>query len=82
MNASTLNYNETTDAVHKFYCSSTVRAIISSATPTFNNNVTCGSNTLTCGTLTCTTGTLGGNTIATTNQLPNLAGYLKQTILS
>ena len=71
MNGCTLNYNVTTGAVHKFYCSSTVCAIISRATTTFNNNVTCGSNTLTCGTLTCTTGTLGGNTIAT-KQLPNL----------
>ena len=78
MNGGTLNYNVTTGAVHKFYCSSTVCAIISSATTTFNNNVTCGSNSLTCGTLTCTGGTMGGNTIATTNQLPNLTGYLKQ----
>ena len=78
MNGNTLNYNVTTGAVHKFYCSSTVCAIISSATTTFNNNVTCGSNSLTCGTLTCTGGTMGGNTIATTNQLPNLTGYLKQ----
>ena len=38
-------------------------------------NLACGTNSVTCGTLTCTTGTLGGNTIATTNQIPSLTGY-------
>ena len=76
MNGSTLNYNVTSIATDKFYCSSTVCA--SNSATTFNNAVTCGSNTLTCGTLTCTTGALGGNTIATTNQIPSLTGYLKQ----
>ena len=42
---------------------------------TSTGNLTCGTNSVTCGTLTCTTGTLGGNTIATTNQIPSLTGY-------
>ena len=42
---------------------------------TSTGNLACGTNTVTCGTLSCTTGTLGGNTIATTNQIPSLTGY-------
>ena len=42
------------------------------------HNLGCGTNSVTCGTLTCNTGTFGGNTIATTNQIPSLTGYLKQ----
>ena len=68
MNGSTLNYNVTTGATHKFYCSTAVCATISSTATTFNNAVTCGSNSFTCGTLTCTTGTLGDNTIVHNNQ--------------
>ena len=73
MNGSTLNYNVTPGATHKFYCSTAVCATISSTATTFNNAGTCGSNCFT-----CTTGTLGGNTIATTNLIPSLTGYLKQ----
>ena len=50
-----------------------VQVVITSFT--FNNNATCGSNTFTCGTLICTSGTLGGQTIATVNQIPLLRGY-------
>ena len=69
MNSSTLNYNVGSGRYHKFYCGSTVYLTLTNTTSTFNNNVTCGTNTLTCGTLTCTTGTLGGQTIATVNQI-------------
>ena len=62
MNASTLNYNVTTGATHRFYCSSTVCATINSTTATFNTPVTCESNVLTCGGLTLTiNGTSYGN---------------------
>ena len=75
INSSTLNYNVGSGRYHKFYCGSTVYLTLTNTTSTFNNNVTCGNNTLTCGTLTCTTGTLGGQTIATVNQIPSLSGY-------
>ena len=60
---------------HKFYCGSTVYLSLTNTASTFSNNVTCGSNSLTCGSLICTSGTLGGQTIATVNQIPSLSGY-------
>ena len=67
---------------HKLYCGTTVYGSISNSTTTFNTAVTCGSNALTCGALTCTTGTLGGNTIATTNLIPSLTGYVTSASLT
>ena len=69
MNGSTMNYNVTTGATHKFYCSSTVVATISSTTTTFNNAVTCGSNALTCGALTSGAHTSGVITFPNTMTL-------------
>ena len=79
MNGGTLNYNVTTGATHKFYCSSTVVHTLNSTTATFNTPVTCGSNALTCGALTCTTGTLGGSAIVTVATLQSSV-YLKQAV--
>ena len=75
MNSSTLNYNVGSGRYHKFYCGSTVYLSLTNTASTFSNNVTCGSNSLTCGSLICTSGTLGGQTIATVNQIPSLSGY-------
>ena len=47
----------------------------------FNGDVSTNTHNFTCGALTCTTGTLGGNTIATTNLIPSLTGYLRQAQL-
>ena len=59
--------------------SSTLR--FDSANFYFDGNVSALTHNFTCGALTCTTGTLGGNTIAISNQIPSLTGYLKQAVI-
>ena len=59
---------------------STLSSILSfyGSTFYFNGDVSALTHNFICGALTCKSGTLGGNTIATTNQIPSLTGYLKQ----